>query len=459
MKIFSTFFIVCSLMFVVACSSDDDNGTINDGDQTIVTYLRSDTDYSLLVEALERAGLTAALNASGSTTVFAPNNEAFTTFLESNGFTSLDEVPEDLLSNVLLNHVVNGTTSSTEFTTGYIRTNAIGSSDLNLSAFVDTSSGVTINGVATVVEADIEVSNGIVHGVDGVILLPNVASLANVNPNFSNLITALDATSLTVAISDPSADLTVFAPTNEAFATFLADNGFGSIAEIPTPLLQQTLLNHVLTTSNASADFTTSYTTTLATFGDTDDTISLYINTESGVVLNGISTVVAPDVVATNGIIHAVDTVIALPTVVTFATADPEFSSLVAALTRPDQPDFVGTLNTPFGTDPAPFTVFAPTNDAFTNLFAELGVGELADIDAATLTAALNLHVIAGANVREEDLTSGPVTTLGGEVIIDASAGTITDANGRTSTIIVTNVQASNGVVHAIDTVLLPELP
>ncbi|MEE3226810.1 MAG: fasciclin domain-containing protein, partial [Bacteroidota bacterium] len=62
------------------------------------------------------------------------------------------------------------------------------------------------------------------------------------------------------------------------------------------------------------------------------------------------------------------------------------------------------------------------------------------------------------ANVRAEDLTTGTVTTLGGAIEVDASNATLTDANGRVSTIVVTDVQASNGVVHAIDTVLLPGL-
>jgi len=174
--------------------------------------------------------------------------------------------------------------------------------------------------------------------------------------------------------------------------------------------------------------------------------------------LNGISNVTAADISVSNGVIHAVDVVIDLPTVVTFATADATFENLVAALTRQDQPDFVSILSTPFGTNPAPFTVFAPTNDAFADLLAELGVNDLSDIDTATLTATLNMHVIAGANVRAEDLVDGMATTLGGDIIIDAGNAVITDPNGRMSNIIVVNVQASNGVVHAIDKVILPQL-
>jgi uncharacterized surface protein with fasciclin (FAS1) repeats len=147
-----------------------------------------------------------------------------------------------------------------------------------------------------------------------------------------------------------------------------------------------------------------------------------------------------------------------LPTVVTFATADPTFATLVAALTRADQPDYVAVLSTPAGTYPAPFTVFAPTNDAFVALLAELGASGLGDIDGAVLTATLNTHVIAGTNVRAEDLVDGTVSTLGADLVVDASSATLTDPNGRVSNIIVVNVQASNGVVHAIDKVLLPQL-
>jgi uncharacterized surface protein with fasciclin (FAS1) repeats len=196
----------------------------------------------------------------------------------------------------------------------------------------------------------------------------------------------------------------------------------------------------------------------LATFADTENNLSLYINTESGVTLNGISNVATPDVVAANGVVHIVDAVIALPTVVTFAVADPTFGTLVSALTRPDQPDYVGILSTDAGTSPAPFTVFAPTNTAFDDLLAELSLGSLDEIDTATLTATLNTHVIAEANVRAEDLVSGTVMTLGDDIVIDAANATITDPNGRVSNIIVTNVQAANGVVHAISKVLLPQL-
>lgn len=322
--------------------------------------------------------------------------------------------------------------------------------------------GIPSNIIAT----DVQTGNGVIHAIDKVILPqeavdivdPTILGLAMMNADLSILNEALQITGIGEALNDRNAEFTVFAPTNAAFDVFLTDNGFGSVNDVPVSVLSQVILNHALTGVALSTDLSNSYTTTLATYADTDNNISLYINTDSGVTLNGISNVTAADNLAANGVVHIVDAVIALPTVVTFAVADPTFGTLVQALTRADQPDFVSVLSTPQGTSPAPFTVFAPTNDAFGDLLAELGVGSLDDIDGPTLTATLNTHVIAGANVRAEDLVSGTVSTLGDDIIIDADNATITDPNGRVSNIIVVNVQAANGVVHAIDKVILPQL-
>lgn len=277
------------------------------------------------------------------------------------------------------------------------------------------------------------------------------------NDDYSSLKAALDKADLTATL-DGQGSFTVFAPNNDAFASFLTANGFASLNDVPTDLLKNVLLNHVVDGEVTSSALTTGYINTLATEASSNSNISMYVNTTSGVTLNGASTVTTADIETDNGVIHAVNSVIALPTVVTFATADPTFSTLVAALTRNDQPDFVSVLSTSAGTEPAPFTVFAPTNAAFTSLLTELGASSLADIAGSTLTAALNTHVIAGANVRASDLTNGTVGTLGADLVVSATNSTLTDPNGRVSTIVVVNVQAINGVVHAIDKVLLPQL-
>lgn len=285
----------------------------------------------------------------------------------------------------------------------------------------------------------------------------SIADIVIENENYSSLEAALIKTDLVTTLSGDT-EFTVFAPSNDAFAAFLSDNGFANLDEVPTDVLRQVLLNHVLAGEIESDEINTGYVNSLAVEESTQSNLSMYLDTSNGVMINGNVAVVNADIDADNGVIHAVNSVIALPTVVTFATADPNFSSLVSALTREESFSYVNTLSTPAGTTPAPFTVFAPTNDAFASLITELEVGGLSDIDTAVLEATLNMHVITEANVRSEDLSSGTVTTLGGDVSINASNATITDANGRESSIIVTNVQAANGVIHAIDKVILPQL-
>lgn len=283
-----------------------------------------------------------------------------------------------------------------------------------------------------------------------------IADFVASNDNYSSLAAALEVTGLTSTL-DGSENYTVFAPDNDAFAAFLADNNLNSLSEVPVPLLTQVLLNHVQMGEIMAADLSTGYITSMAKGSASDENLSMYINTSNGVMINGVATVTTADIEADNGVIHAVDEVIGLPSVVTFALADPTFDTLVAALTREDDFTFVNTLMATGS--PAPFTVFAPTNEAFASLLSELEMDSLEDIPEDVLASALSYHVVTEANVRSSALTDGmEVSTLAGQNFTINLGGTamITDANGRTANIIVVDVQANNGVVHVLDTVLLP---
>ena len=282
-----------------------------------------------------------------------------------------------------------------------------------------------------------------------------ISEIAAANPNLTSLVAALTRANLVQTLDNPGT-YTVFAPTNAAFSTFLSANNFASLDAVPVNVLTQVLLNHVIAEELPAASLTTGYKNTLASYGTTDLNLSMFINTANGVRLNGVSSVSIPNVEATNGVIHVVDAVIGLPTVVTFATADPNFSTLVAALTRESSFTFVSTLSST--TAPAPFTVFAPTNTAFGSLLTELNVANLAAIPTATLSATLNMHVVAGANVRSTALTNNmSITTLGGTITANITGGaTLTDSRNRVSNITAVNVQAVNGVIHVINKVILP---
>ena len=221
--------------------------------------------------------------------------------------------------------------------------------------------------------------------------------------------------------------------------------------------LKEILLNHVLSTEVKAAQVTTGYVSTLAKgAASSSRNLSMYINTSNGVKINGVSNVTKTDIDATNGVIHKVDAVIGLPTIVTHATANPNFTTLVAALTRNDMPNFVSILS---GTANSPFTVFAPTNTAFSGLLTELNLSGLSAIPQETLENTLKYHVVAGANVASTDLTNNMnVTTFqGGKFTITTTGGAkITDAKNRVSNIVATDVQCSNGIIHVIDKVILP---
>ncbi len=424
----------------------------------------SNANLSSLVAALQAADgdLPDVLRGDGPFTVLAPTNEAFDDFLDG---TPLADIPTEVLTQVLLNHVISGEIESSALVaagTGYESTLAAGPVDGSfLSIFYDTTDGVEFNGESSVIDggADIKAINGVVHVVDEVIDLPNIVDHALANDEFDDLVDALTDEGNTVdfvsVLSATDEVYTVFAPVNAAFDDF----------ENPEMnSLQDILLNHVVSGTVAlSSGLSNTYVNTEAELEE-DENFSLYINTDDGVTLNGTSNVSIPDVVATNGVIHAVDAVIDLPNLVFFVAADPNFDSLEAALTTEGQPDFVLTL-----LGDGPFTVFAPNNEAFQALLdSNEAWNDLTDIDSDLLTSVLQHHVIAGANIRSGDLTpDGNTTTpatLEGDTFTITLPGTgdniadVTDGAGNTGIgIIGVDVQAKNGVIHVLNTVLLPD--
>ena len=248
---------------------------------------------------------------------------------------------------------------------------------------------------------------------------------------------------------------TVFAPTNAAFADLLKTLNLTKLEDVPVATLKSILLYHVVSGDVRSTQLSTGYINSLSPFATSTVNMSLYVEKTSGVKINKDVTVTTADVVASNGVVHVVDKVIVPPTVVNHALNNPLFSTLVAALTRAD----LGVNYVQILSGSGPFTVFAPTNDAFKALLIELNVANLAAIPAATLNAVLQYHVVKDANVRSAQLTNGQqVTTFGGaKFTVNTTGGAkITDAKNRVSNIVAVDVQGANGVVHAVDKVILP---
>jgi uncharacterized surface protein with fasciclin (FAS1) repeats len=252
-------------------------------------------------------------------------------------------------------------------------------------------------------------------------------------------------------------EFTVFGPTDEAFAAL--DITPENVADLDQAFLTEVLLYHVALGRLLAADV-------LAT-----DQIEMLqggsLMQAGGVLTDNLgreANIIATDVEASNGVIHAIDAVV-LPK----APPEPEPNLLDLAIQLNTEGDFAGTFDTliaaVLAADPAvadalagddQLTVFAPTDDAFAAL--ELTPDNIGDLGQAFLTDVLLYHVTAGRLLAADVLALEQIEMLAGGSLMQAG-GVLTDNLGGKATIIVTDVEASNGVIHAIDAVVLPKAP
>jgi uncharacterized surface protein with fasciclin (FAS1) repeats len=279
---------------------------------------------------------------------------------------------------------------------------------------------------------------------------PNAVQAAQATPDLSILVEAVVAADLAGTLSGPG-PFTIFAPTNAAFAALLTELGVTKAQLLADkPLLTAVLTYHVLDGEVPEAQVPAGKAITTKQGGIFKiDAAGTALTITDG--RNRTAGIVATDVQVSNGVIHIIDRVI-LPAdknIVETAQALPDFSILVEAVVAAD---LAGTLS-----GPGPFTVFAPTNAAFADLLVELGITKEALLaDTALLTAVLTYHVLpARALVADVMPGTQPATVQGGTFSISAALD-ITDARMRASGIVATDVLASNGVIHVIDTVILP---
>jgi transforming growth factor-beta-induced protein len=277
---------------------------------------------------------------------------------------------------------------------------------------------------------------------------PSIVDLALGNPDLSVLAQAVVKAGYADALASPWANLTVFAPTNDAFVALLGELGYTSLDEVPVPALQQILKDHVLpgrVTSKKLArwDVKDFRPVTLGGLAlDSDRAPTVTVND---------ATVVVADVKARNGVVHVIDKVLLdpdpRPTIAELAAATPELSILLEAVTRTGLADVLA--------QPGDYTVFAPTNDAFIALLGQLGVQSLDDIDDDTLRYVLLKHVVAGeldaVDVAAVVDTGKTVSSLAGLELSFTSGPLAVNGNP----IVATDVEGSNGTVHVISSVIL----
>lgn len=259
---------------------------------------------------------------------------------------------------------------------------------------------------------------------------------------------------LTTTLNDPSANVTVFIPTNAAFDNFASRLGFASatalVEALPAATLRSVLLYHVVPGTLRASDLQSGGASQPTQYTLNGQPARLALDFGDGVRINDAvltqARVTAADTVTRNGMVHEIDKVLVPPgvlTIVQMAQLNPEFSSLVAAVT---QADLAGTLS-----GAGPLTVFAPTNAAFAAAPSGLTIPQLQQV--------LLYHVVAG-RVLAADLPAvgSTVPTAQGQLLTVGAGPTLIDSTGTPATIAATDIIASNGVIHVIGKVLVPVL-
>ena len=431
---------------------------------TITDLAVATDDFSILVEALLAAGLDTTLaDTSTDFTVFAPTNAAFEAFLAANDLTKDQLLANtELLTDVLRYHVIS---DGAVLLDGALGLAAASDSQVTMTnednaALSAVGTDLFIN-QADVGPANIMASNGVIHQIDSVLMPPaergepteNLVDTAIMAGDFEVLVEALTIAGLDAALADPDANMTVFAPTDEAFEA-LGQAELNALAGEPDTL--ETLLSqHVVAGAqiNSLAAFEANGTYVESLAGT-----PLPIAVEDGALTVAGAQVVQPDVYASNGIIHVIDSVILgdldLPeptSVVDVAADNGNFTTLVAALQETDLDQLLADTS-------RQFTVFAPTDDAFDALREQnenITVEEL--LDDPNLATVLQFHVVVDDDLFAEDLTGmagGSITMADGSDAALALDGENLTIEGATVT--QADVEADNGVIHVIDQVILP---
>ena len=337
------------------------------------------------------------------------------------------------LVQILTYHVVAGKVMAADVSN---LTSADTIAELPVSVKVDMGQ-VTIN-ESIVSTADIVASNGVIHVIDSVLLPKDIVDTAVADGRFTTLATALTEAGLIDTLKGDG-PFTVFAPTDDAFAKLPA----GTVETLLKPENKQALTD--ILTYHVSADEFMAADVVKETLLDTVNGIPVKVVVDGSKVMINEAEVLITDIKTSNGVIHVIDSVLLPPKdIVDTAVADGRFTTLATALTE------AGLIDTLKGD--GPFTVFAPTDDAFAKIPAATLNALIAD--KAQLTAVLTYHVISGRVMAADVVKLTDADTVNGlpvTIKVDGDKVYVNDAQ-----VIITDILCSNGVIHVIDTVLLP---
>ena len=415
---------------------------------TVVDIVVNSPMHNVLEAAVLQADLADALNGEGPFTVFAPTDDAFLALAGALGATAEDLLALPELADILLYHVVGGTALSSDLADGQTIATLNGA---EVTVTIN-ESGIFVND-AQVTVADLVADNGVVHVIDAVLIPPTPEPTGTVvdivvNSEVHNLLEAAVLEADLAETLSGEGPFTVFAPTDEAFMALAEALTLAPEDLLALPELVDILLYHVVGATALSTDLSDGQMVTTLNGADVTVTIN-----ESGIFINDAQVIVA-DLVATNGVVHVIDAVLTPPvptnTVVDIIVNSDIHTTLEAAVL---EADLAGALS-----GEGPFTVFAPTDEAFAALAEALGA-TAADLLALPELSDILLYHVVGATAFSTDLSDGQmVATVNGaevEVSIECDGSIfINDAQ-----VILADIEADNGVVHVLDAVLIPPTP
>jgi len=424
----------CTLFFILlgsilgGCISED-------GLDSITGTVGSNEQFTTLFQLLELTELDGTLSEEGPYTIFAPTDDAFGALPE--GLLSSLMEDKDKLAQFILSHV----------SSGYIDSTALSSYNT-----LETLSGVGINVVAngnimvngsTVVASDIECSNGLIHVIDAVMITQSMQLSENIldtlieRGNFTSLVGSVQAASLVETLSGDG-PFTIFAPTDDAFSALPEGVLEDYLSDIP--MLTDVLMYHLV-----NGAF---YANELVNREDIQsmqgEKIDIAVNWIIKVNEANIDII---DIECGNGVIHVIDSVIlppsmTMPTVYEVILSDERLSTLASMI------DLAGLENALGGE--GPFTLLAPTNDAF-NLISENMQDDLLSNDEMLTNLLLN-HVVPGIYNKTNIDSYGhsiPTATLYGDYFSEDQYSGLE--------FVQTDIKCDNGVVHLINRVLVPD--
>jgi len=409
--------------------------------QTIVDIAVADGRFTTLVKAVQAAGLVETLKSEGPFTVFAPTDEAFAKLPKETLESLLKPENKDQLIKVLTYHVVAGKVLAADVI-GLSEAQTVAGEPIAIKVEGDK---VFIND-AQVILTDIEASNGVIHVIDAVILPPSmmaeakkdIVDIAVEDGRFTTLVAAVQAAGLVETLKSEG-PFTVFAPTDEAFAKLPEGTLEALLKPENKQQLTDILLYHVLPGKVMASEVKDGL------IADTALGTSVFFKVDMGKAYINEAQIIITDIEASNGVIHVIDAVI-LPKDIVDAAVFNKFNTLVAAV---QAAGLVETLKSE-----GPFTVFAPTDEAFAKLPAGTLESLLKPANKRQLTDILLYHVVPG-RVLAEDVVKleRAETVLGKPVTIKVQDGKVFVNEAQ---VVLTDIKTTNGVIHVIDTVILP---